>query len=73
MVPFLNLIADKPCDLQCVPRNRNDIEMIGSFVTDGTPCRQGLGVRDMCIAGTYIFFFLRRNFFILVKISNKTI
>nr|XP_032514360.1 A disintegrin and metalloproteinase with thrombospondin motifs 7 [Danaus plexippus plexippus] len=48
-IPYID--QDKPCDLQCVPRNRNDIEMIGSFVTDGTPCRQGLGVRDMCIAG----------------------
>lgn len=42
---------DKPCELRCVSRDDNDIEMLGGFVTDGTPCRQNLGSRDMCIAG----------------------
>ncbi|XP_026326266.1 A disintegrin and metalloproteinase with thrombospondin motifs 7 [Hyposmocoma kahamanoa] len=43
---------DKPCDLQCVPRNGdNEVEMIGGFVADGTPCKESLGSRDMCIAG----------------------
>ncbi|XP_045775396.1 A disintegrin and metalloproteinase with thrombospondin motifs 7 [Maniola jurtina] len=48
-IPYID--QDKPCELQCVPRNRNDIEMIGVFVADGTPCRQSIGARDMCIAG----------------------
>lgn len=48
---FHNDISDKPCELQCVPRNRNDIEILDGYVADGTPCRQTLGSRDMCIAG----------------------
>ncbi|XP_026493067.2 A disintegrin and metalloproteinase with thrombospondin motifs 7 [Vanessa tameamea] len=48
-VPYID--QDKPCDLQCVPRDGKDIEVIGVFVADGTPCRQNLGARDMCIAG----------------------
>lgn len=43
--------TDKPCELRCVSRDDNDIEMLGGFVADGTPCRQNLGSRDMCIAG----------------------
>ncbi|CAK1542142.1 unnamed protein product [Leptosia nina] len=48
-IPYID--QDKPCDLQCVPRNRNDVEMVGGFVIDGTPCRQSIGSRDMCISG----------------------
>ncbi|KAI8434227.1 hypothetical protein MSG28_012332 [Choristoneura fumiferana] len=48
-VPYFD--QDKPCELQCVPRNRNDIEILDGYVADGTPCRQTLGSRDMCIAG----------------------
>ncbi|CAH0724922.1 unnamed protein product, partial [Brenthis ino] len=46
-IPYID--QDKPCDLQCVPRDGKDIEVIGVFVSDGTPCRQS--TRDMCIAG----------------------
>ncbi|XP_068622404.1 A disintegrin and metalloproteinase with thrombospondin motifs 7 [Battus philenor] len=48
-IPYFD--QDKPCDLQCIPRSRNDVEMLGGFVADGTPCKQNLGARDMCIAG----------------------
>ncbi|XP_052742617.1 A disintegrin and metalloproteinase with thrombospondin motifs 7 isoform X1 [Bicyclus anynana] len=48
-IPYID--QDRPCELQCVPHNRNDVEMIGVFVADGTPCRQIIGARDMCIAG----------------------
>ncbi|CAG4944130.1 unnamed protein product [Parnassius apollo] len=48
-IPYFD--QDKPCELQCIPRNRNDVEMLGGFVADGTPCKQNLGARDMCISG----------------------
>ncbi|XP_045512095.1 A disintegrin and metalloproteinase with thrombospondin motifs 7-like [Pieris brassicae] len=48
-IPYID--QDKPCDLQCVPWDRNDVEMVGGFVIDGTPCRQSIGSRDMCISG----------------------
>ncbi|CAH0687809.1 unnamed protein product [Spodoptera exigua] len=48
-IPYYD--QDKPCELQCVPRDGSDVEMLGGFVADGTPCRQSLGARDMCIAG----------------------
>ncbi|KPJ19387.1 A disintegrin and metalloproteinase with thrombospondin motifs 7 [Papilio machaon] len=48
-VPYFD--QDKPCELQCIPRSRSDVEMLGGFVADGTPCKQNLGARDMCISG----------------------
>lgn len=45
---------DKPCELQCVPRNSNDYEILPGYVADGTPCWQtiaGRNSRDMCISG----------------------
>ena len=46
------VVTDKPCELQCLPGDGSDEEMlIGGFVADGTPCRQSEGARDMCIAG----------------------
>lgn len=48
------LLLDKPCELQCVARDGSDMELLGGFVADGTPCRQSIGARDMCIAGEYI-------------------
>lgn len=48
-IPYFD--QDKPCELVCVPRDRQDVEMLGGFVIDGTPCRQSLGSRDLCIAG----------------------
>lgn len=48
---YFFFFLDKPCDLQCIPRDGKDIEVIGVFVADGTPCRQS--TRDMCIAGQY--------------------
>lgn len=48
-VPYFD--QDKPCELQCVPRDGTDVEMLGGFVADGTPCRQAIGSRDMCISG----------------------
>lgn len=46
--------ADKPCDLHCVPRDGREMEVIGVFVADGTPCRSSLGSRDMCISGMHL-------------------
>ncbi|PZC79906.1 hypothetical protein B5X24_HaOG215670 [Helicoverpa armigera] len=48
-IPYFD--QDKPCELQCVARDGSDVEMLGGFVADGTPCRQSIGARDMCIAG----------------------
>ncbi|CAG4935187.1 unnamed protein product [Colias eurytheme] len=48
-IPYID--QDKPCDLRCVPGNGADVEMAGGFVIDGTPCRQEIGSRDMCISG----------------------
>lgn len=48
------VVTDKPCELQCVARDGSDVEMLGGFVADGTPCRQSVGARDMCIAGKNI-------------------
>ncbi|XP_041980558.1 A disintegrin and metalloproteinase with thrombospondin motifs 7 [Aricia agestis] len=48
-IPYID--QDRPCELQCVPRNGADFEINGGFVADGTPCRQTLGARDMCISG----------------------
>ncbi|XP_026741439.1 A disintegrin and metalloproteinase with thrombospondin motifs 12 [Trichoplusia ni] len=48
-IPYFD--QDKPCELQCVSRDGSDVEMLGGFVADGTPCRQSVGARDMCIAG----------------------
>ncbi|XP_049871577.1 A disintegrin and metalloproteinase with thrombospondin motifs 7-like [Pectinophora gossypiella] len=49
-IPYFD--QDKPCELHCVPRNGNDVELVDrGFVSDGTPCRQSIGSRDMCIAG----------------------
>ncbi|XP_075979285.1 ADAM metallopeptidase with thrombospondin type 1 motif B [Anticarsia gemmatalis] len=48
-IPYFD--PDRPCKLQCVARDGSDIEMLGGFVADGTPCRQTIGARDMCIAG----------------------
>ncbi|KAJ8714545.1 hypothetical protein PYW07_002770 [Mythimna separata] len=48
-IPYFD--QDKPCELQCVARDGSDVEMLGGFVADGTPCRQSVGARDMCIAG----------------------
>lgn len=48
-IPYFD--QDKPCELQCVARDDSDVEVLGGFVADGTPCRQSVGARDMCIAG----------------------
>ncbi|KOB78007.1 A disintegrin and metalloproteinase with thrombospondin motifs 7, partial [Operophtera brumata] len=45
-------VPDKPCELQCIAKE-TDLEMLNGFVADGTPCKQSLGARDMCIAGCY--------------------
>ncbi|KAI5643860.1 reprolysin family propeptide domain-containing protein [Phthorimaea operculella] len=44
---------DKPCELHCVPKTgKVELELVDhGFVVDGTPCRQSIGARDMCIAG----------------------
>ncbi|CAH2087110.1 unnamed protein product [Euphydryas editha] len=49
LIPYID--HDKPCDLHCVPRDGRDMDVIGVFVADGTPCRSSLSSRDMCIAG----------------------
>ncbi|KAL0821080.1 hypothetical protein ABMA28_005711 [Loxostege sticticalis] len=49
-VPYFD--QDRPCELKCVPRDDTDLELMSpAFVADGTPCRQSIGSRDMCIAG----------------------
>ncbi|XP_063830202.1 A disintegrin and metalloproteinase with thrombospondin motifs 7 [Ostrinia nubilalis] len=49
-IPYFD--QDRPCELKCVPRDDSDLQLMSpAFVADGTPCRQSIGSRDMCIAG----------------------
>ncbi|KAL4704462.1 hypothetical protein ACJJTC_019561 [Scirpophaga incertulas] len=49
-IPYFD--QDRPCELKCIPRDDIDLEIFSpAFVADGTPCRQTVGSRDMCIAG----------------------
>ncbi|CAG9791078.1 unnamed protein product [Diatraea saccharalis] len=49
-IPYFD--QDRPCELKCVPRDDSDLELMSAaFVADGTPCRQSIAARDMCIAG----------------------
>ncbi|GBP61289.1 A disintegrin and metalloproteinase with thrombospondin motifs 7 [Eumeta japonica] len=50
-IPYFD--QDRPCELSCIAQERNDLELNDGFVADGTPCRQSLGARDLCIAGRY--------------------
>ncbi|VVC95252.1 unnamed protein product [Leptidea sinapis] len=38
-IPYVD--QDKPCELLCVPRSRNDVEMVGGFVADGVCYKVG--------------------------------